>query len=145
MKNTEQDVLMRMGREYRFPHDIEYLATIIYNLKKSNGLKDDGLVTKFVQSVRESKYHDIVNLTFGYLKDLSESDGELLFEEYNKIAHLFNSINILIALGVPHDENVLKNAEELLLHVLRTKKGRQLLSDENNSYPWWGKYGNHSW
>ncbi|ELK4757188.1 hypothetical protein RVT21_004481, partial [Escherichia coli] len=64
-------------------------------------------------------------------------ESNLLYEEYEKIGHLFDSINILIELGVPQEDGILKKSDAVILDVLKRKKGKVLISNFNSGKAWW--------
>ncbi|HDW3210860.1 TPA: hypothetical protein RMM37_005039, partial [Escherichia coli] len=50
---------------------------------------------------------------------------------------LFDSINILIELGVPQEDGILKKSDAVILDVLKRKKGKVLISNFNSGKAWW--------
>ena len=45
-------------------------------------------------------YKNIIEITYNYMSKLIYFEGNLLYEEYLKILHLFDSINIFFHLGL---------------------------------------------
>lgn len=138
MNKLEKKIRERIKNEYRYPHDIEAVASDIYKLKLSGELSDTTLLVDFLDSVACSKYTDIANITYEYLERLAQSQGALMYEEYQKIAHLFDSINILIYLGVKSDDCVLERSERLILNLL-DKKDKAMRAALDGSKPWVNK------
>lgn len=69
---------------YRRPHDIEMLASEIYTWLCNDKLASREILMEFVSSVNNSKFPDVIQLTFEYLKRLSTHESELLYEESEK-------------------------------------------------------------
>lgn len=135
--SPEQKIKAIIAKGYRYPHDIERLAGKIYALLCAGELKNRAIVQEFVSSINSSKFADILWITFNYLIQLSNDESNLLYEEYEKIGHLFDSINILIELGVPEENGVLKKTDAAILDVLKRKKGKVLISNFNSGKEWW--------
>jgi len=139
--NDEQirkSIQEKLEKEYRYPHDIEVIASAIYTLKMANELDVQPLLVAFLDRVACSTYSDIVTITYQYLKRLAQSQGKLMDEEYQKIAHLFDSIHIFLDLGIEHDNCVLEKSEKLILDVF-AKRGRAFLPIMDESKPWWNE------
>ncbi|MFK2915550.1 hypothetical protein [Pseudomonas sp. 3HC3] len=124
---------------YRRPHDIEMLASEIYRWLCNDKLTGRKILMEFVLSVNDSKFPDIIKLTFEYLKRLSTHESELLYEESEKIGHLFESINIMITLGLHHDVNIIKESDELIINALKSKRFTSLPKQINTEKPWWNR------
>ncbi|MFD1885034.1 hypothetical protein [Paenibacillus wenxiniae] len=141
MNKLEKSIREKMKKEYRYPHDIEAIASAIYTLKVANEkvaseFDIKPILIDFLQSVTCSTYSDIVNITYQYIKQLAQHQGKLMDEEYQKIAHLFDSIHIFVELGIEYDDGVLEKSEKLILDVLG-KRGDVLLPMLDDSKPWW--------
>ncbi len=137
-EQTRKSIQEKLKKEYRYPHDIEAIASAIYTLKMANPLDIQPLVVEFFNRVACSTYSDIVNITYQYLKRLAQYQGKMMDEEYQKIIHLFDSIHIFVNLGIEHDDCVLKKSEELILDV-SAKRGKTSLPIVDESKPWWNE------
>ena len=137
--SPEQKMMTSITKGYRRPHDIEILASEIYKWLCSDKLADRRIVTEFVSSVNDSKFPDIIKLTFEYLKRLSTYEGELLYEEREKIGHLFESINIMTLLGLHHEDNIIMESDELIIKALKRKRITNLPDQINTDKPWWSR------
>ncbi|HBA3752443.1 TPA: hypothetical protein J5G91_004717, partial [Escherichia coli] len=133
----EQKIKAIIAKGYRYPHDIERLAGNIYGLLCAGKLKNRAIVQEFISSINSSKFPNILGITFNYLIQISNDESNLLYEEYEKIGHLFDSINILIELGVPQEDGILKKSDAVILNVLKRKKGKVLISNFNSGKAWW--------
>ncbi len=138
MNRLEQSIREKMKKEYRLPHDIEAIAAAIYTLKVADKSDTKLIIADFLESVACSKYSDIVNITYQYLKQLAQNQGKLTDEEYQKIAHLFDSIHIFLDLGMGNEHNVVEKSERLILDLL-DKRGATILSTSDTSKPWWNE------
>lgn len=134
---SEQRILTLLIKGYTYPHDIERLAREIYELPDADKLKNKNIISDFILSVNDSEFHNIVEITFEYLTGLVESDKELLYEEYEKIGHLFDSINIFIRLGLCHDKCIITRVDALIINLLTTRKGKVLFSNFSSDKAWW--------
>ncbi|WP_349974938.1 hypothetical protein [Pseudomonas sp. WHRI 8519] len=137
--SPEQKIMTSIRKGYRRPHDIEILASEIYTWLCSNKLADREIVTEFVSSVDNSKFPDVIKLTFEYLKRLSTYKGDLLYEESEKIGHLFESINIMTILGLHHEDNIIKESDDLVIKALESKRITNLPEQINTNKPWWSR------
>lgn len=135
--SPEQKIKVIIAKGYRYPHDIERLAGKIYTLLCAGELKNRAIVQEFISSINSSKFPNILEITFDYLIQISNDESNLLYEEYEKIGHLFDSINILIELGVPQEDGILKKSDAVILDVLKRKKGKVLISNFNSGKAWW--------
>ena len=133
----EQKIKAIIAKGCRYPHDIERLAGNIYALLCAGKLKNRAIVQEFISSINSSKFPNILGVTFNYLIQISNNESNLLYEEYEKIGHLFDSINILIELGVPQEDGILKKSDAVILDVLKRKKGKVLISNFNSGKAWW--------
>ncbi|MFJ4056182.1 hypothetical protein ACIPZC_22385 [Pseudomonas sp. NPDC089743] len=137
--SPEQKIMTSIRKGYRRPHDIEILASEIYTWLCSNKLADREIVTEFVSSVDNSKFPDVIKLTFEYLKRLSTYKGDLLYEESEKIGHLFESINIMTILDLHHEDNIIKESDDLVIKALESKRITNLPEQINTNKPWWSR------
>lgn len=135
--SSEQKIKAIISKGYRYPHDIERLAGNIYALLCTGELKNRTIVHEFISSINSSKFPNVLGITFDYLLRLSNDESNLLYEEYEKIGHLFDSINILIELGVPQEGGILKKSDAVIISVLKRKKGKVLISNFNSGKSWW--------
>lgn len=135
--SSEQKIKAIISKGYRYPHDIERLAGNIYALLCTGELKNRTIVHEFISSINSSRFPNVLGITFDYLLRLSNDESNLLYEEYEKIGHLFDSINILIELGFPQEGGVLKKSDAVIISVLKRKKGRVLISNFNSGKSWW--------
>ena len=94
MPNKVNHIIQLIKKGYRLPHDIEVVACEIYYSSEYNELICKNIVNDFINSVVTSKYSNIVEITYDYMSRLIYSDGNLLYEEFLKVLHLFDSINI---------------------------------------------------
>ncbi len=136
MNKLEKNIRAKMQKEYRYPHDIEVIAAEIYTWKVGNKLDIQPILVDFLQSVNCSTYRDIVHITYQYVKRLAQNQGKLLDEEYQKIAHLYDSIHIFVELGMEHDDSMLEGLERLMLEVL-SKRGQAIFPNLDDTKPWW--------
>lgn len=101
MSNSYTSVIKQINKGYKLPHDIEIVAHKIYALsqsEKSSAIND--MINKFNASILTSMYKNIIEITYNYMSKLIYFEGNLLYEEYLKILHLFDSINIFFHLGL---------------------------------------------
>lgn len=134
-----QKIMASIKKGYRRPHDIEVLATEIYTFLCNDDLADSKILTEFRSSVDSSNFPDIIEITFDYLNTLSKSEGKLLHEEREKIGHLFDSINMMAALGLRHDDNIIKESDKVMLGVLMDKQLSNSPNRMKTNKPWWSR------
>lgn len=135
----KQKIMTDITNGYRRPHDIEILASEIYTWLCSDKLADRGIITDFVSSVNNSKFPNVITLTFEYLQRLSTHKGELLYEESEKIGHLFESINIMTILGLHHEDDIITESDDLIIKALKSKRITNLPDQINTDKPWWSR------
>ncbi|MBI6888895.1 MULTISPECIES: hypothetical protein [Pseudomonas] len=137
--SPEKKIMATIRKGYRRPHDIEMLASEIYTWLCNDKLASREILMEFVSSVNNSKFPDVIQLTFEYLKRLSTHESELLYEESEKIGHLFDSINIMTTLGLHHDDNIIKESDELIINTLKSKRFTNPPKQINTEKPWWSR------
>lgn len=101
MSNKYTSVIKQINKGYKLPHDIEVVAHKIYALSLSEeNFANNDIISKFIDSILTSKYKNIIEITYNYMNKLIYFDGNLLYEEYLKILHLFDSLNIFFYFGL---------------------------------------------
>lgn len=101
MSNKYTSVIKQINKGYKLPHDIEVVAHKIYALSLSEeNFANNDIISKFIDSVLTSEYKNIIEITYNYMNKLIYFDGNLLYEEYLKILHLFDSLNIFYYFGL---------------------------------------------
>lgn len=136
MNKSEKRIRENIGKGYRYPHDIESVASAIYNLEKKGGVTDKTLINDFIESINASQYSDIVNITYDYFKRLAQYEHSLIGEEKEKILKLYESINILLYLGAEGGDSVPDDLETIIIGMLARRK-LVLPPVTESSSPWW--------
>lgn len=140
MKLSKEYINKIIDKGYKSSHDIEMVATSLYSLILNKKSVDLILIEKFIRSINESMYPNVIDITCEYLERLVNYDGVLLYEEFLKISHLFNSINILFFLYNKNDIALLTEVDDLFLAALKKypKWYKALLAEQSNDI-WWNR------
>lgn len=119
MPNRKSHIIQLIKKGYRLPHDIEVVACEIYYSSEYNKLICKNIVNDFINSVVTSKYSNIIEITYNYMIRLIYSDGNLLYEEFLKVLHLFDSINIYFYLGMNESLDVIEKSDVAMMFFLK--------------------------
>jgi len=136
VNKSEKKIRENIEKGYRYPYDIESVASAIYNLEKKGGVTDKTLINDFIESINASQYSDIVNITYDYFKRLAQDEYSLIGEEKEKILKLYESINILLYLGAEAGDSVPDDLETIIIGMLARRK-LVLPPVTESSSPWW--------
>lgn len=120
MSDRYSSVFKQIDKGYNLPHDIERVAHKIYELsllEKSS--TNNNIINKFIDSIHKSKYKNIIGICYNYLNKLSNYDGDLLYEEYLKALHLFDSINILFYFGLNESSLYIEMSDSDICHLIK--------------------------
>lgn len=139
MPNKKSHIIQLIKKGYRLPHDIEVVACEIYYSSEYNKLICKNIVNDFINSVVTSKYSNIVEITYDYMSRLIYSDGDLLYEEFLKVLHLFDSINIFFCLGINESHDVIEKSDVDMVFFLKKYKkwSKNIVSSHIENKPWW--------
>ena len=139
MPNKVNHIIQLIKKGYRLPHDIEVVACEIYYSSEYNKLICKNIVNDFINSVVTSKYSNIVEITYDYMSRLIYADGELLYEEFLKVLHLFDSINIFFCLGINVSHDVIEKSDvDMVFFLKKYAKWRgDIISSHIANKPWW--------
>ena len=139
MPDKKSHIIQLIKKGYRLPHDIEVVACEIYYSSEYNKLICKNIVNDFINSVVTSKYSNIVEITYDYMSRLIYSDGDLLYEEFLKVLHLFDSINIFFCLGINESHDVIEKSDEAMMFFLKkyAKWRGDIISSHIANKPWW--------
>ena len=139
MKNKVNHIIQLIKKGYRLPHDIEVVACEIYYSSEYNKLICKNIVNDFINSVVTSKYSNIVEITYDYMSRLIYSDGNLLYEEFLKVLHLFDSINIFFCLGINESHDVIEKSDVDMVFFLKKyeKWSKNIISSHIENKQWW--------
>lgn len=139
MKNKVNHIIQLIKKGYRLPHDIEVVACEIYYSSEYNKLICKNIVNDFINSVVTSKYSNIVEITYDYMSRLIYADGELLYEEFLKVLHLFDSINIFFCLGINVSHDVIEKSDVDMVFFLKKYKkwGKNIVTSHIENKQWW--------
>lgn len=139
MKNKVNHIIQLIKKGYRLPHDIEVVACEIYYSSEYNELICKNIVNDFINSVVTSKYSNIVEITYDYMSRLIYADGELLYEEFLKVLHLFDSINIFFCLGINESHDVIEKSDVDMVFFLKKYKklGWNIVTSDIENKQWW--------
>jgi hypothetical protein len=112
-------------------------------------INSDDVINEFINSVVTSKYKDIVEITYNYMNRLIYSGDNLLYEEFLKVLHLFDSINTLSFLGLNvsaeiieksdadmiffQKKNMINGPENLFLNIFQVSNGGKGFFIKNNA------------
>ena len=132
-------IIQLIKKGYRLPHDIEVVACEIYYSSEYNKLICKNIVNDFINSVVTSKYSNIVEITYDYMSRLIYADGELLYEEFLKVLHLFDSINIFFCLGINESHDVIEKSDVDMVFFLKKyeKWSKNIISSHIENKQWW--------
>ena len=139
MTNKVNHIIQLIKKGYRLPHDIEVVACEIYYSSEYNELICKNIVNDFINSVVTSKYSNIVEITYDYMSRLIYADGELLYEEFLKVLHLFDSINIFFCLGINESHDVIEKSDVDMVFFLKKYKkwGKNIVTSHIENKQWW--------
>ena len=139
MPNKVNHIIQLIKKGYRLPHDIEVVACEIYYSSEYNKLICKNIVNDFINSVVTSKYSNIVEITYDYMSRLIYADGELLYEEFLKVLHLFDSINIFFCLGINESHDVIEKSDVDMVFFLKKyeKWSKNIISSHIENKQWW--------
>nr|WP_303802306.1 hypothetical protein [Snodgrassella alvi] len=139
MPNKVNHIIQLIKKGYRQPHDIEVVACEIYYSSEYNKLICKNIVNDFINSVVTSKYSNIVEITYDYMSRLIYSDGDLLYEEFLKVLHLFDSINIFFCLGINESHDVIEKSDVDMVFFLKKYKkwGKNIVTSHIENKQWW--------
>lgn len=139
MPDKVSHITQLIKKGYRLPHDIEVVACEIYYSPEYNKLISENIVNDFINSVITSKYSNIVEITYNYMNKLIYSDGNLLYEEFLKVFHLFDSINIFFCLGLNESLDVIEKSDVAMVFFLEkyAKWSRNVISSHIENKQWW--------
>nr|WP_303831915.1 hypothetical protein [Snodgrassella alvi] len=139
MPNKKSHIIQLIKKGYRLPHDIEVVACEIYYSSEYNKLICKNIVNDFINSVVTSKYSNIVEITYDYMSRLIYADGELLYEEFLKVLHLFDSINIFFCLGINESHDVIEKSDVDMVFFLKKYKkwGKNIVTSHIENKQWW--------
>ena len=139
MPNKKSHIIQLIKKGYRLPHDIEVVACEIYYSSEYNKLICKNIVNDFINSVVTSKYSNIVEITYDYMSRLIYADGELLYEEFLKVLHLFDSINIFFCLGINVSHDVIEKSDVDMVFFLKKYKkwGWNIATSDIENKQWW--------
>lgn len=137
--NKVNHIIQLIKKGYRLPHDIEVVACEIYYSSEYNELICKNIVNDFINSVVTSKYSNIVEITYDYMSRLIYADGELLYEEFLKVLHLFDSINIFFCLGINESHDVIEKSDVDMVFFLKKYKkwGKNIVTSHIENKQWW--------
>lgn len=144
MPDKVSHITQLIKKGYRLPHDIEVVACEIYYSPEYNKLISENIVNDFINSVITSKYSNIVEITYNYMNKLIYSDGNLLYEEFLKVFHLFDSINIFFCLGLNESLDVIEKSDVAMVFFLKkyAKWSRNVISSHIENKQWWQRVTN---
>ncbi|MDX5631146.1 MULTISPECIES: hypothetical protein [unclassified Brenneria] len=127
-----------INKGYKLPHDVEVVAYKIYDLSQCIDFIYNDIVKSFIHSVMNSKYNNIIEITYNYMNRLVYSDN-LLYEEFLKVIHLFDSINIFVFLGLKGPAGLIEKADADMLFFLKkhSKWSEILTSGYIENKKWW--------
>ena len=139
MKNKVNHIIQLIKKGYRLPHDIEVVACEIYYSSKYNKLIYESIINDFINSVVTSNYNNILEITYDYMSRLIYSDRDLLYEEFLKVIHLFDSINIFFCLGLNEHLDVIEKSDVAIVFFLKKygKWSRNVISSHIENKQWW--------
>ena len=139
MPNKVNHIIQLIKKGYRLPHDIEVVACEIYYSSEYNKLICKNIVNDFINSVVTSKYSNILEITYDYMSRLIYSDRDLLYEEFLKVIHLFDSINIFFCLGLNEHLDVIEKSDVAIVFFLKKygKWSRNVISSHIENKQWW--------
>ncbi|QHM70987.1 hypothetical protein [Mixta intestinalis] len=132
-------IVQLINKGYRLPHDIEVVAGEIYCALQHKELASDDVINEFINSVVTSKYKDIVEITYNYMNRLIYSGDNLLYEEFLKVLHLFDSINILSFLGLDVSAEIIEKSDADMIFFLKRydKWAKQFILEYIKGKQWW--------
>lgn len=138
MSDEINHIVRLINEGYRLPHDVEVVAHKIYDVSQRTDFIDKDILQDFIYSVNNSKYKNIVEVTYNYMNRLIYSD-RLLYEEFLKVTHLFDSINIFISLGFKGSDDITDKSDADMIFFLKryAKWSRTLKSGYIENKKWW--------
>ena len=139
MPNKKSHIIQLIKKGDRLPHDIKVVACEIYYSSEYNKLICKNIVNDFINSVVTSKYSNIIEITYNYMIRLIYSDENLLYEEFLKVLHLFNSINIYFYLEMNESLDVIEKSDVAMMFFLKkyAKWRGDIISSHIENKPWW--------
>lgn len=139
MPDKMSNIVQLINKGYRLPHDIEVVAGEIYSALQHKELTSDDVINEFINSVVTSKYKDIVEITYNYMNRLIYSGDNLLYEEFLKVLHLFDSINTLSFLGLNVSSEIIEKSDADMIFFLKKydKWARKFISKYISGKQWW--------
>ncbi|AFI88501.1 hypothetical protein EXT68_23390 [Pectobacterium parmentieri] len=139
MSDKINHIIWLVSKGYRLPHDIEVVACEIYYALQGNERVYNDIINDFIKSVMDSKYSNIIEITYDYMDGLIYSDSNLLHEEFLKVIHLFDSINIFIFLELKGPDDIIGKSDAAMIFFLKKyakwSKGVTSVYIENKK--WW--------